>query len=416
MASGYNLTDADAIVKQLYTKDAIEDVTYQVNPFLAIVAKKQGMFLGSKLNVPVKYGFSQAGSADFATAQALAASSASKWADFQITRIDEFNVATIDQSANAATRNQEGAFVELVEEAVDSAIKGVSQRIGKSMYGSSWGDLGQVGATSSGSTIVLKVPNDVKAFEVGQYVQFSASQHADTLRDSAKALKVIGRDVTAGSLTMSAALSTVASLGPNDYIFSKGDREDSATPTKRKIAGLESWLPATAPGSGDSHFGFDRSVEVSRLAGQRMVGTGNMEEDLINGADLVASEGGALSHFLMSHSTLSNFTKSLGSKVTYPSSEDGKEAKVGFSAISIATASGMVKLVADKNCPSNRIFGVDLSSWYLATLEDGAPVHIFDADGLTWIRKSDAHAMELRVNFTGNLVCKAPGHNINIQI
>lgn len=404
------LTEIDKALKTIYRDDLLEDLVYKRNPFLAMVPKYE-KFSAKDMKFPLLYGNPQSISATFADAQAASLTLSSKWAGFSVTRANKHGVAVIDGETIASTRSDTDAFVRAIKSEVDSMLNGLTNRLCVEAFAQGWGDLGQIGS-SSGSTITLKNKADVVRVEVGQAHVFSSSQNAATLRDSGDDLVVTAVDRQTGVITYAEAVSTIVGLANDDFIFIKGDRQNSATPSRLCMVGIEGWIPATAPTSGDSFFGQDRSTDATRLAGLRQDSSGQpLEEALLDADSAVYREGGALSHFLMAPKTFADLVKAMGSRVRYQQVSAGK---VGFHSVMVAGQEGDIACVADRSVPSNRIYGVTLESWELAS--DKKLVRINDDDGLTMLRQASADGVEVRAISRHQLVCNAPAHNINVQI
>lgn len=404
-----DMTSFDAALKQHYTDEAVENMVYKDNPFLALVAKMED-FGGRNLPIPLIYGNPQNRSATFATA--IAGTTTSKLDDFLLTRVKDYSIATIDNETLEASKGNANAFLEAATVEIDGVINSLTRSLATKLYRSGWGELGQIDATVTGTTLTLANANDIVNFEVGMQLVFAASLDSDALRASGASVTVTAVNRSAGSMTVSANLSTITGLTASDYIFIKGDRQDSATPSRLAVAGLGAWVPSSAPGS-SSFFGVDRTVDVTRLGGLRLDATSTpIEEALIEGASLVAREGGKLDHFFMSYATFSSLEKALGTKVQYVDVK--MNAEVGFRGIMVNGPRGPIKVIPDQNCPSNRVFGVQLSTWKLYSL--GKAVRVIDTDGLQMIRQASADGVEVRYGFYGNLGCRAPGFNINISV
>ena len=109
----------------------------------------------------------------------------------------------------------------------------------------------------------------------------------------------------------------------------------------------------------------------------------------------------------MNYANLRELEISLGSKVQYV---DALEAGVGFKALSIHGPTGMVKVMADRWCPNNRAYALQMDTWTLKSTTGGKPA-IQDRGGGELIREGSANNYEFRIRFYGNLVCGAPGFN-----
>jgi hypothetical protein len=405
-----DLTVFNDALKEWYTPRRVQNMVYKENPFLALVPKST-KFPGSKLPIPIIYGNPTSTSALFTTAQTQASTasngSGTKVDRFELTRVKRYGVAIVDGETMKATESDEGAFLKALKTEVDGVIHQLKRNLAVQLYRGGWGEIGSIGAISS-SVITLTKIEDVTNFEVGQQVVFSDEEATVALR-SATAVRVTAVDRSLGKVTIA---STPGGVVATDYIFLDGDREDAASPTRRCIAGLEAWAPATAPTS-TAFFGSDRSVDVTRLGGQRVVGTSApLEEVLIDGAVMAGREGFAPKHAFMSYGKWASLEKALMGKVKYETVK--ATADIAFEAIVVNGPRGPIKCIADQNCPSNRIWLCNFDNLKLHSL--GEMIRTINDDGNMLMRQAAADGVESRHGFYGNLACDAPGSLVNIQV
>lgn len=290
---------------------------------------------------------------------------------------------------------------------IDGAINSLTRSLATALFRSGFGDLGQAGSISS-NTITLLSEESVVNFEVGMVLVASATQGSSVLRAGSAIITQVDR--TGGTITVDNAAG-ITGLAASDYLFVQGDRDNSATPTRLKVSGLEAWVPSATPGS-TPFFGVDRSIDT-RLGGLRIDGSSlPIEEALIDGASIAAREGGKIDHFFMSYEKYAELEKALGSKVQYI--DLSVNAQVGFRGIMVNGPRGPIKCIPDQNCPSDRIFGLQMDMWKLYSL--GKAVRVIDTDGLQMLRQANADGVEVRYGFYGNLGCRAPGYNVNIKV
>ena len=396
-----DMTTFDPALKDYYTNDKVEDLVFDKNPLLMLVDNTEGG--GRRIPIPVIFGHAQNVSANATTA--FAGTSNSSYESFDLTRVKLYNAAEIDGETILASGSDKGAWFKALTAEIDGALSALGRSIAVSMYRSGWGDIGVIGSINS-TTITLATASDAHNFEVGMKVVFADSQSSSTLK-SATAVSVTAVDRSSGTVTISA---TTGSPAANDYIFREGNRENSATPTRLVMAGLEAWVPASAP-SATSFFGVDRSVD-SRLGGLRLDASSMpIEEALIEAESIVATNGGKLTHFFLNPKRYAELCKSLQGKFQYV---DVTRGNVSLRAIEVNGQMGAVTVVPDTNCPYNRGFGLDIKTWKTYTMNGGV-AKVLDQDGL----KIRAHATKdsyvVRVGFYGNLGCSAPGWNINVQ-
>lgn len=412
---GLDLTSFADAMKIKYSDAPVRNMVYKRNPFMAMVSKMEN-FGGSQLNIPIIYGNPMSRSGTFATAQTKAATSSSGWEGFQITRVHDYGVVQIDNETLEASKGNEHAFARAVTSEVDSIVNSLGRSAATSMFRTGYGALGQFSSLST-LTITLVNPNDIVNFEVGMTLKASnGSTETNALRTSGTATMVIDSiDRSAGTFTVATA--AITSLTANDYLFVDGDRADAAytTQARPKIVGLEGWLPATSPTS-TAFFGVNRALDVTRLGGQRLnAATYPIEEALVEGAVIVAREGGALDKYFMSYSTYTALEKALGSKVQYVDLK--VNAEVGFRGVRINGPSGPIDCVPDQNCPTNRVFGLQMDTWKLYSL--GRVPRAVPSDGVNGeagLRQASADGVEIRWGYYAQLGCTAPGYNINIQV
>jgi len=398
-----DMTSFDAALKQHYTSDRIENMVYSDNPLLALLSKYES-FGGKNLPIPVIHGNPQGRSATFATAQSNKTNSEIK--DFVLTRKKDYSLASIDNETIEASKGNANSFMEAATTEIDGAIQAATRSLAIALYGSGSGSIGQVVAGFTGTSFTLSDAEDVTNFEVGMELVFSTADGGGSVKAGSITVTGVNRD--SGVLTVDAGSGIASGTGPAtaDFVFVEGDYDS-------KISGLLSWLPSSAPGSSDSHFGVNRSVDATRLGGIRFDGSAlPIEEALIGAASRVAREGGRPGHCFMSYSKFADLEKALGSKVQYVDLK--ASADIGFRGIMVNGPRGPIRVVPDQNCPSSRAFMLQLDCWKLYSL--GKCPKILDSDGLKMLRESAADAVEVRVGYYAQLGCKAPGYNANINL
>jgi hypothetical protein len=402
-----DLTSHDAILKQHYTDDLVEDLVYQDNPLLALMPKMES-FGGKNLPIPLIYGNPQGRSKTFSNAQTRGAASSSSITDFLLTRVKDYSIATIDNETLEATKGNSNAFIEAATTEIDGAINSLTRSLAIGMYRDSAASLGQVSATPSSQVIIMKDVEDITNIEVGMAVEFHDAKSGgnETNIDTANSQTFVASvDRSAGSFTLDVAQDGGNDIGADDYIFVEGDRGLG-------ISGLEGWIPSVAPGA-TAFFGVDRTADLTRLSGVRSAGAAKpIEEALIDGCSEVAREGGKVDHCFLSYAKFAELEKALGSKVQYVDLE--KSANVGFRGIMIQGPKGAVKVIPDQNCQGDRAYLLQLNTWKFYSL--GKAVRVIDTDGLQMLRQASSDGVEVRYGFYGNVGCKAPGYNCVVTL
>lgn len=412
-----DLTTFDAMLKEHYTNDYVENLVYKNNPLLAMLPKMED-FGGRNLRIPLIYGNPQGRSATFARAQTRGGLTTSKLEDFVLTRVKDYSIATVDNETLEASKGNENAFMEALTTEIDGAINSLTRSVAIKAYRSGFGGIGVIGSIST-TTLTLATVDDITNFEVGMELDLSTTLGTAVLLaygSSGNGLIITGVNRSTGVLTFGAnvtdATNGIPTAAAGNFIFVRGDRQDSATPTRLAIAGLEAWIPATAPTS-TAFFSVDRSVDTTRLGGQRFDGSAlPIEEALIEGASIAAREGGMIDHYFMNFGQYSKLEKALGSKVQYIDMK--VNAQIAFKGIQVAGPNTLINIVPDQNCPANRAYGLQLNTWKLYSL--GKAVRVIDTDGLQMLRQTSADGVEVRYGFYGNMGCRAPGYSVNVQL
>jgi hypothetical protein len=404
-----DLTTFAAGLKTVYTRQRIETMTYRNNPFLAMVRKMENM-TGDGYKVPVVYGAPQSRSATFSTAQTLSSSKSIGIKAFTVTRVRDYGVVQIDHETMLASKDNPGAFMQARVAEIDGAINAVTQSLATACYRSGQGAIGQVNATAASTTLTLKNAEDIVNFEPGMVLDIGATETAAVRTAQTSPAPIVNAvNRSAGTITLNQTQTAAwSAIAADDYIFVKGDHSDSGTITK--VAGMEAWCPASAPAS-TAFYGVDRTTD-SRLGGLRLDGSSyTVEEALVKASVTAAKEGATPDHVFISYAKFADLVNSLGAKAMYA---DLKVGEIGFQALRLYAPGGELKIVPDRNCPSNRAFVTQLDTWELGSI--GQAVGILNYEGLEGARVYNADSLEVRVGFYGNLICRAPGWTVNVQL
>jgi hypothetical protein len=406
----FDLSAANFALKELYDGQIVNNEVYKENPFYTMVQKKTN-FVGKVHPVPMIVGVSQGRSSTFANAQGN--QTPLQGVEFLMTRKRDYSIATIDNETMLAAASDKGAFIEGAQTVIDAAIRASVLSLSSSMYRGGTGSIGQIatGGITSG-VITLADPSAVVQFEIGQTLQAAAT---DGAAPRAALGYVVAVDRTAGTVSVAASQGGTAASpalwAAADFLLVQGD-------SNAKVSGLNAWLPASAPGSSDNYYGVNRSFDPVRMAGVRYNGAAqDIPEALIDAAGFVAREGGSPGLCFMSYASFQALEKALGAKVLYTQlgTDVADVGTISFSGIKINGPNGVITCLPDRNCPGFQAFMLTMSSWTLKTLGE-APMIIPYADGLQWLRVTNADAAEVRVGYYGNLECNAPGWNANITL
>ena len=424
MSSGFTQANVAGILKELYDEQKVQWLTYKDNPFLAMI-KKDEKFSGKYYPVPVVYGLTQGSSATFSNAYNN--QSSPLVAEFLVTRVADFSLATIDGQLLAAAQTDPGAFIDGAELMIDAAFQNATNRIASAMFRNGAGTIGQIASCTlvSGTNylITLTNPDDAVQFEGNQVLV--AVQNVDgsgTAPTDVATVTAVNRSLGTINVTCS---TNIASDWPATYFLAiQGDLPNatnnnfqpsgsSGTNSLLKIAGLAAWLPLAGPPSSDSFFGVNRNLDTQRLAGVTFDGSAlSLEEALLQGTGRIALNGGRVDTGICSYATYTALITSLGSKVQYI---DQKIGEIGFRGVQVNGANTVMSVFPDRSCPDGVIYALEMDSWCLRS-QNPAPHILKYMDEIEILRVPGVDAAELRVGAYMNMYTNKPGHNGAIKV
>lgn len=404
MAAGSITTTTLAnILKVRYPQTKLQSMNYQDAALLGVLGRDEN-FGGKVTQISVNYARSQ-GSALFANAQANA--SASDDIAFQVTRAKDYHVCTMEAEAILAARGSENTLLNGLDREMENAKLSFKRSISQQLYRNGGGARGRVLSVST-NTLTLTEPNDAVFFEVNMIVRVATTDGTSgSLRTGSERIAAVNRDSSTATLRSTSATwaTVITAIAANDYIFRDGDFGILAK-------GLDAWLPATAPTSGDSFFGVDRSVDAVRLAGLRYAATAGAakEDTIIDASAYLGREGGTPDLVVCHNVDRRDIVKNLGSKVVYDKVSSATDAAFGFETIKIHGDTGTLNIVADPNCPRGVFYMLDTSTWKIGSMK-GVP-HYADDDSNKMLRQSAADGVEWRLRAYWQLYSDAPGKNL----
>lgn len=398
----YSATDHDAVLKDYYTPERVNELSYYENPFYGMVKKrKQG---GRKYIQPVEIQRPGGGSASFAKAKAN--QTKSKFEDFQLTRVKTYQLATVENEIIEASADDESAFLPAFDE-FNRAFSACGDKIAKQMFRTKGGSIGKIGATTTlgGAVIVLDDPADAFNFYIDQLITLSATDGTGTERDTADTLAVTAIDRESGEITVAENISTVSGAALGDFIFTDGDYGAC-------YSGLADWLPTDRTVLGTSFYGVTRSIDEDRLGGIYRDSTGEgIDEALIKLVATVAKHGGKTDCVMMNPELASDLQLIWNGKRTIQEVETKVTPTIGFSGFRVNVAGGRtVTIYGDRNCPSNRIYALQMNTWTLWHA-GSCPGFLMQRYGSILRPVETADDWESRIGAYLNLGCSAPGWN-----
>lgn len=179
---------ADNALKSFYLDAVTEALDLKANPLLAQIQRSTADVVGKDVKKLVKYGVNGGISAGSETG-ALPASSQSDRVCFTSTLKNLYGTIEISDKALRASASNEGAFVNLLNDEMQSLVKSASFNFGRMLYGDGTGKLAEVEDIGENNDITL---TSVKGVMEGMILDFTSL--SDAIIASASNRKVLSVD------------------------------------------------------------------------------------------------------------------------------------------------------------------------------------------------------------------------------
>lgn len=415
----HTITNQDAFLKEVYTDEKILEQSFGENPLFAFVNKERGKTAGGRRYIqPVEFGNPSGASADYASA--MTDNTVSQYEDFFIQRRLQYQRVQVAHELLFATEKKSDAYLSALKE-FDRGFKSLGEKIGRRLYRTQGGSLGQLSIASTNTTTLSFTDNAaVFNFHINQVLQFSTTDGTGSLLDSGDTTTVASIDHEAGTITIADNLGVkITGATTSSFVFQRGDYNAC-------LAGLEDWIPIDnrAAKLAATFNSVTRSVAPTYLGGVFLDGTamGGLDEVMIKLAGKVGKYGGQPSHCFANPESLSDLELISNSKIKYMGEVNTKimaengDVIVGFSGYRVLIGGRMVKVYPDRNCPSNRLEMLQLNTW---TLWHTGELVNWLGESYTGNRMQPSQnddAAEARLGSYQNLGCSAPGWNGRAKI
>jgi len=405
------LTQYDPLLKEHYVKEKVRNLAFGKNTFLSLVPKNTKA-RGRKIVQPIDFRRPTNGGARFTTAKTNAAPSG--YEAFEITRAKHYYFPTVDNETIEATADDESAFMPAFEE-FDRAFKAAGDRTGRQLYGTRGGFIGKIAVDASypvsGATIKLTDKADAFKFDKDMIVVLGSTDGTSGA-PRAGTLTVSALDRENGLITFTGVVTAGVALGvQGDYIFPTADFASGET--SLNLAGLEDWLPGDiatrATKLAASFYQVTRSDDADRLGGIYRDARGeNLVETIIKLGASIDKHGGSPDPVLRNPQVPAALKLPLEARQVRRGTETTMVAGIGIRSVRAMVGPHDIRLYGDRNCPSSRLYMLQLDTWRLHSA--GEYPRFLDRDGLLK-RSETSDAYEARVGGYGNLGCAAPGFN-----
>jgi hypothetical protein len=379
---------------------------YERSRFLALINKDERFFGETKYTV-VDTAPTSGGSSSFSTAQANKGPTQN--VRFSIQHKLEYQLYSISGPLLRRARDK-GAIVDIYKKEMGRALYAFWRTMGSGIWGNGGGSGGTIGSISN-DTITLSTKADISHFEKGMYVMLASDDGSGASPtgqlDGGVAAQITGIDHQSDTATItfgSNVTSIWASAAAGNNIFRDGDYGN-------KFTGVQGWNPITAPTSGDSFMGVDRTVAPSRLSGYRVSGSGgSKEETLIDAAAEAKFQGFNPTHVFANPLDIKGLFKTQAGNTIIDVGTDVPT--VSFKAVQLATPGGMVTVIPETDVPKGYAWMLNPKNYTLRSA--GACPQVLDDDGNSKLREATSDAYEYRMGCDVQLDCENPGECVII--
>ncbi len=336
------LQTADNVLKSFYL-DAVKDsLDMKINPLLAKIQRTSANVVGKDVKKAVRVGVSGGIGAGTETG-ALPSASESEFVQFTSTLKNLYGTIEISDKAIRSSANSEGAFVNLLNDEMQSLVKSSAFNLGRMLYGDGNGKFAQI-TSYSGTTIGLRT---VAGLVEGMKVSFCTN--------SGDAIDIEPRKITAVNMA-------------EKYIVVAGDNLDSAGITENCWVCIQGSLGNELTGLGaifsdNAIYGVDRSKSVMKPYVNE--GVGAISENIIQTAiDTIEEQSGSKVNFIVCswgvRRALAEYYKQY--KTMLPT----MEIEGGFMAMNFAG----IPIIADRFCPAGTMYLLNTDDFKLHQLCD----------------------------------------------
>mgnify|MGYP003402172645 CR=1 FL=1 len=425
-----NSSNQLAALKELYVddKDYMKNIVYSKNPLLALMPKNESPdgFAGKYIPVPLEYGNPQGRSHSFANAQNQ--QTASDVVSYFVYAVQDYQLVTITNLLMEQTKSNAGAFVDEASRTLDNGFRNISNNMAFELFAggtATRGSISSAGVTYSAPNLsfTLANPQTVVQFEVGMTLQGSATDGGAALQNVSGTIDAI--QITSVNRNTGAIVGTVVQGAPQStwvaatYLQVLGDIGIGGSSTiagMLGLSGLAAWIPVSDPPSTDNFWGVNRSADPTRLAGLRYDASAqSISEGLTNALAFANREGASPDLIVIDFLSYGTLVNELGAKVQYVQLEHD-EVQVAFEAIHFHSAYGKIPVLADRSCQAQTAWCLTMDSWKLRTLGKAPHILTYGMEGLEGLRVGNADALEIRIAYYGNVICSAPGYNMNVAL
>ena len=332
---------ADSVLKSYYLNVVSDQLDKGVNPFLAMIKKTTSDVWGRDVRKAVRIGVNGGIGAGTEDGQ-LPTASGNNYAQFVSTLKNLYGTIEISDKAIRASANSEGAFVNLLNDEMESLVKSSSFNFGRMLFGDGSGKLANV--TSGTIEGVLNV-DTIQNLAEGMVIDIYNSSNS-ILEEGRTILKI---DRNTKQVTFSGEKIDIATMA-NTHLVLHGSRD-------LEITGLGAIF------STNDIYGLSRSANPWTKPYTVSKAGKISEVTILEAIDKIEQNtGGKINVLLCSHEVRRYIYSLLAAKGCIT----GVELEGGYKTISI----NGIPVIADRFCPADRLYLLNTDDFALHQLCD----------------------------------------------
>ena len=337
------LQTADNALKSFYLDAVTESLDMKANPLLAKIQKTSANVVGKDVRKAVRLSVSGGVGAGTETGN-LPQAGASEYVQFVSTLKNLYGTIEISDKAIRASANSEGAFVNLLNDEMQSLIKSASFNFGRMLYGDGSGTIGEVLEVYGNSVKLSSVKGLVEGMKIS-FCDGAGEFYADASNRTVSAIDRKTKIVTFDGGEVNEAMLPIGSVA---YLQDSYGNE---------ITGLGAIF------SSEALYGVDRNHSVMKP--YKVTSVGAIDENVIQKAlDTIEEYSGGKVNFIVCswgvRRALAEYYKQY--KTMLPS----MEIEGGFTAMSF----NGIPIVADRFCPDGTMYLLNTDDFKIHQLCD----------------------------------------------
>jgi len=365
------LATADAILKDLYVGPIVEQLNNKTYMLDQIERDSDSIdHTGRRAVVPVHTSRNR-GRGSRGSNSTLPVAGKQAWQDAIVNIKYHYYAIEVDDPAIAATKNNEGAFINVLDAETKGVAQDMRKDINRQVFGTGDGRLAAVRASSAvASPQVVNVTTDVQYIQVGDVVDVLVAATGATTNGVVGAT-VTARDTTAGSETITIDTALAGTVGTTYAVYLTGSRSQEMDGL-RNIVSSSRTLHSIDSSTAGNEFWNSKVTAVGGVAG---------ESSFTKLLDDVAQNGnGEVDVFVTTRGVRRRLADSYQSTKRF---NDAKAVQVhgGYTAILV----NEVPVVADDEAPKGYAFGINKDSF-----------RWFQQEGPGWLQQKDSGIFHLK--------------------